>query len=70
MIIVQNLAVLLLTPVYVNGTLAEEKERRTLDLLFCQIGGSRDRFRQALLARRAPRPILLGELAGAQQARL
>ncbi|HWY86331.1 MAG TPA: ABC transporter permease subunit [Gemmataceae bacterium] len=33
-IVVQNLAVLLLTPVYVGSAIAEEKERKTLDLLF------------------------------------
>src|SRR5207248_8227566 len=33
-IVVQNLTVLLLTPVYVGSAIAEEKERKTLDLLF------------------------------------
>lgn len=33
-IVIQNLAVLLLTPVYVGSAIAEERERRTIDLLF------------------------------------
>jgi len=33
-IVVQNLAVLLLTPIYLGSAIAEEKERKTLDLLF------------------------------------
>jgi ABC-type transport system involved in multi-copper enzyme maturation permease subunit len=33
-IVLQNLTVLLLTPVYVGSAIAEEKERKTLDLLF------------------------------------
>ncbi len=33
-IVVQNLTVLLLTPVYVGSAIAEEKEHKTLDLLF------------------------------------
>lgn len=33
-IVVQNLAVLVLTPVYVGSAISEEKERRTLELLF------------------------------------
>jgi ABC-type transport system involved in multi-copper enzyme maturation permease subunit len=33
-IVVQNLTVLLLTPVYVGSAIAEEKETKTLDLLF------------------------------------
>ncbi|MCI0377618.1 MAG: ABC transporter permease subunit [Gemmataceae bacterium] len=33
-IVIQNLTVLLLTPVFVGATIAEEKERRTLELLF------------------------------------
>ncbi len=33
-IVVQNLTVLLLTPVYVGSAITEEKERKTLDLLF------------------------------------
>lgn len=34
LLIVQNLAVFLLTPIYVASALTEERERRTLDLLF------------------------------------
>lgn len=34
LLIVQNVAVFLLTPIYVAGTLTEERERRTMDLLF------------------------------------
>lgn len=33
-IVVQNLAVLILTPVYVGSAITEEKERRTLEMLF------------------------------------
>jgi ABC-type transport system involved in multi-copper enzyme maturation permease subunit len=53
---VQNLAILLLTPAYVGGAIAEERERRTLDLLFA----TALRDREIVLGKLAARMLHLG----------
>jgi ABC-type transport system involved in multi-copper enzyme maturation permease subunit len=55
-VVVQNLAVLLLTPVYVGSAIAEEKERRTLDLLFA----TQMKDREIILGKLCSRILHLG----------
>jgi len=57
--LVQLVAVVLLTPIYTAGALTEEKERRTLDLLLTTSLSDREIVLGKLVARLAPPALLL-----------